>query len=266
MSKTILITGSTDGIGMETARDLVSKGHHVILHGRSKDKLQKVFKELSRVGSVDFFQADLSGLSAVEHFAKEVLSKFKSIDVLINNAGVLKTPNPVSSMGIDIRFVVNTIAPYLLTNKLLPALSKESRVINLSSAAQETVNLDALLGKKTLGDYEAYAQSKLAITMWSIYLAKSLGKNGPAIIAVNPGSLLGSKMVKEAFGTEGKDIGIGVRILASLSLEDKFKNDSGMYFDNDLGAFSNPHADALSDKKVLNVIETIESILSRSLL
>lgn len=260
MSKTIFITGSTDGIGLETAKDFVSKGHHVILHGRSKNKLLKVEEELSKLGSVDSFIADLSDLNAVNKMSDSILEKYKSIDVLINNAGVYKTGSPIVK-GYDIRFTVNTVAPYLITKKLLPSLKKGSRVINLSSAAQDTVEVEALLGNIKLSDFDAYAQSKLAIVMWSFDMAYK--HKDLTIIAVNPASLLGTKMVKEGFDTDGKDIGIGVRILLALSLDQKYKSDSGKYFDNDSGRFTSPHPDGLSEENISKVVETIESIIKK---
>lgn len=261
MSKTILITGSTDGIGLETAKKFLSQGHHVVLHGRNFEKMAKVEKELARLGNVESFIADLSSLSEVESFAKAIEQKYQSLDVLINNAGIFKTSSPRTADGFDVRFVVNTLAPYLLTKKLVNLLKSDSRVINLSSAAQAPVNLDALFGKTQLIDYEAYAQSKLATTMWTRYFANQAKESGPLFIAVNPGSLLGSKMVKEGFGVEGKDISIGADILVSLSLDPELVNASGKYFDNDSGQFAPPHSDGLNEQKIEEVVAAIEQIL-----
>lgn len=263
MLKTILITGSTDGIGFETAKILLGQGHTVLLHGRSTDKLKKVEAELSALGTVEGYIADLSDLNAVKSLAKDIVNKHASLDALINNAGVLRVPKANTQSGIDVRFVVNTIAPYLLTKELLPILGSEGRVVNLSSAAQSAVNLEALKGNSGEMDaVDAYSQSKLAITMWSMQMAQDLGDNGPTIIAVNPGSLLGSKMVKEGFGMEGKDISIGAKILMRLATEDEFSVASGKYFDNDNGKFGNPHRDALDDSKSQAVLDTIEAVLA----
>jgi len=263
MSKKILVTGSTDGIGFETAKMLLKKGHHVLLHGRSLEKLNKVETELSKTGTVEAYVADLSNFNAVKSLAKSISEKHKFLDVLINNAGVLKSPNSITSDGLDIRFAVNTIAPYLLTKELLPVLKNRSRVINLSSAAQAPVDLDALLGKKAdLDDMAAYSQSKLAITMWSRHMAQTLEGDIPIIIAVNPASLLGSKMVKEGFGIDGKDLSVGAEILVRLALDEEFEDSSGKYFDNDKGRFSIPHPDALDDIKCAEITKTIEIILN----
>jgi len=263
--KTILITGSTDGIGLETAKMAVSLGHNVLLHGRNAAKLKEVEKELSGLpdgGSVESYVSDLSRMAEVEALAKAVADKHAKLDVLINNAGVYRVAELVSQDGLDTRFAVNTIAPYLLTKRLLPLIKFSGRVINLSSAAQAPVDPEALVGRVKLPDGTAYAQSKLALTMWSFELARKLGKKGPAIIAVNPRSMLGSKMVKEAYGVAGGDLSIGADILCRAALTDEFAAASGQYFDNDIGQFSSPHPDALNPQKCEAIVRVIEGILA----
>lgn len=263
MSKTILITGSTDGIGLETAKMLFAQGHHVLLHGRNLAKLEKVEKELAGAGASESYVADLSNMAEVKSLANAVAQKHKTLDVLINNAGVFRVPNAMTQDGLDVRFVVNTIAPYLLTKQLLPLLGTSSRVINLSSAAQAPVDVAALAGKHSgLDSMGAYSQSKLAITMWSRSMAHALRESGPTIIAVNPGSMLASKMVQEGFGVIGNDIRIGADILIRAALSDEFADASGQYFDNDAKQFTNPHPDALDPQKCEEVVRVIEEFLA----
>jgi len=265
MQKTILITGSTDGIGLETAKMLVTMGHHVLLHGRNPAKLNNVENLLSALpggGITEKYVADLSNLADVRRMADSITNNHKRLDVLINNAGILSTSNPITQDGMDVRFVVNTLAPYLLTQKLLPLLDTSGRVINLSSAAQAPVNLNALAGKDKLEDWGAYSQSKLAITMWSRQLAHVLKDKGPSVIAINPGSMLSTNMVKAAFGVDGNDVRIGARILCNAALSDEFANATGQYFDNDAGRFAPPHPDALNAQKTDEVVQVIESLLA----
>ena len=265
MQKTILITGSTDCFGFETAKILASQRHNVLLHGRNLEKLEQVQKtllELKGGGAVEIYVADLSLMDNVEELAKTVAEKHSKLDVLINNAGVYNASNPVTQDGLDVRFAVNTIAPYLLTQRLLSLLGTSGRVINLSSAAQSTVQVEALTGRVKLRDGAAYAQSKLALTMWSRSLALSLKDSGPIIMAINPGSMLGSKMVKQAFGVTGGDIRIGAEILTRAALTDEFKTASGKYFDNDSGQFSSPHPDALDTAKCQEIVSVIETVLA----
>ena len=267
MQKTILITGSTDGIGLETGKKLVSLNQHVLLHGRNPSKLKEVEKTLSALssgGNIDSYVADLSRMKNVEEFSKTIVEKHEKLDVLINNAGVYNVPNSVTQDGLDIRFAVNTIAPYLLTKLLLPLFEKSGRVINVSSAAQYTVELKALVGQSRLSDDMAYAQSKLALTMWSRDMALSLKDKGPSIIVVNPKSMLGSKMVKQAYGVDGADLQIGADILTRATLSDEFADASGKYFDNDVGRFASPHPDALNLQKCKEITNVIETVLTNS--
>lgn len=264
MTKTIIITGATDGIGLETAKLIAADGHTLLLHGRSPEKLQSTAAIIAAVpgaGEIRTYRADLSDLSEVEALASAIKSDCASIDVLINNAGVFKTPNPITKDGYDTRFVVNTIAPYQLTQALLPLLSQAGRVVNVSSAAQSPVQLQDFLAKRPFTDNAAYAQSKLALTMWTVEMAQQLGASGPVIVAVNPASLLGSKMVRDAYGQAGGDLAIGADILFRAALSDEFADATGRYYDNDRKAFGQPHPDANDPVKNKRVVEAIEQLL-----
>lgn len=266
MPKTILLTGATDGIGLETAKTLVSSGHYVLVHGRNPKKLREVANILAELpGGVDAYVADLSHMADVEAMAEAVSQKHAELDVLINNAGVFRASDTITPDGLDVRFAVNTIAPYLLTKRLLPLLQRSGRIVNLSSAAQAPVDLEALAGGIELSDAAAYAQSKLAITMWSRHMALQHGEDGPVVVAVNPGSLLGTKMVKEAYGMTGGDVRIGAEVLCRAALADEFANASARYFDNDSGRFASPHPDALDARKLREVVDAIETVLAMRL-
>lgn len=239
MSKTILITGATDGIGLLTAELLHDAGNNVVLHGRNRSKLDAAAAKISRTSGADIgtHVCDLADLEQVDVFANAVRDRHERLDVLINNAGVFKTPDPRTASGLDTRFVVNAIAPYKLTRGLMASVPSDGRIINLSSAAQAPVDFTALYGQRQLSDMDAYAQSKRAITLWSIALATECA-SGPSIIAVNPGSLLASKMVQQGFGVPGNDLHIGADLLVEMATSDKFANVTGRYFDNDAGAFA----------------------------
>lgn len=268
MSKTILITGATDGIGFETAKLLAAAGHHLLIHSRSADKLARThaeLRDLDGAGKVETFRADLSKLDEVAALARALRAAHPRLDVLINNAGVYKVSGPTTVDGLDLRFVVNTLASYLLTQSLLELMSAESRVVNLSSAAQASVDLAALAGEKDLGDGEAYAQSKLALTMWSFQLAQTLGPEAPVIVAVNPASLLASKMVKEAYGVAGHDLSIGAHVLVRAALDEEFAQAHGRYYDNDHQRFADPHPDALNPEKNRALVATVEKLIDQRL-
>ncbi len=263
MNKKILITGATDGIGLETAKMLAEKGQNIIVHGRSKDKVESVkniLEEINNKIEIKSIVADLSELNQVREMAETLLKERCEIDVLINNAGVFVVSNTKTKDNLETRFVVNTIAPYLLTKLLLPIIKKDGRIINLSSAAQSPVDFSALKEWKPMSHDEAYAQSKLAITMWSMELANEY-KDGPSILAVNPKSFLGSKMVKEAYKTQGHDLRIGADLLTRMAISEEFEGITGKYYDNDFGHFDNPHPDALDDYNRSELIRIMDEIL-----
>jgi NAD(P)-dependent dehydrogenase (short-subunit alcohol dehydrogenase family) len=281
ITKTILITGSTDGIGKLAALKLAEAGHQVYLHGRDADKLASVIAEVQAVATgaavdnIDGFVADFSDLTDVLKMAADVNEKLPKLDVLINNAGIYTTASALTKDGLDVRFMVNYLAPYELTNALLPLLkqSDKARIVNLSSAAQASISYQALAGQTRLDDKDAYAQSKLALTMWSMALADTVASNDINdinVIAVNPGSLLNTKMVDEAYGQYWSSADKGANILTELAISDEFANDTGKYFDNDIkdgahgdarGAFGRPHADALNQAAIAELEQQTQTVL-----
>ncbi len=265
MNKTILITGSTDGIGKLAAIKMASEGHHIYLHGRNEEKLKRVMEEVKSSSSndnIDGFVADFSDLDQVRKMIEEVKNKTNSIDILVNNAGIFKTPREITKHKIDVRIVVNYLAPYLLTYGLLDIIKqgKEPRIINLSSAAQSEVSAGLLNGNIKVSSQEAYAQSKLAILIWSFYLAEQEPKI--TSIALNPGSLLNTNMVREAYGRYWSSADKGANIIHEVSLSDIHSGNTGKYYDNDKGGYGPAHSDAYNSDKINKLIDATESILT----
>lgn len=268
MNKQILITGSTDGIGKLTALKLAKEGNTVYIHGRSEAKVNNVvaeIKEASNNDNVKGFVADFSDLNAVKQLAEQIKSEVPSLDILINNAGIFKTASVKTDAGLDIRMAVNYLAPYILTENILPVLEKgtETRMVNLSSAAQSTVKKGILTGDVTINASDSYAQSKLALTMWSFHFAKQ--HPNITTIAVNPGSLLNTKMAKEAYGQHWSPAEKGVNILYDLATSDAYKDATGKYFDNDkgetIGHFASAHPDAYDEAKIETLLDITNSLV-----
>ncbi|MBE0442758.1 MAG: SDR family NAD(P)-dependent oxidoreductase [Psychrobacter sp.] len=295
MKKNILITGSTDGIGKLAAIKLAQLGHNVYLHGRDAHKLAAVIAEVKAVATqsnqqvdVDGFVADFAKLTDVKSMADAVINKFTAtglhLDVLINNAGVFKVANTQTEAGFDVRFVVNYFAPYLLTQALLPLMSTPqassnasnsdnhlpARIVNLSSAAQQAVSQPALAGQCRLSDQDAYAQSKLALTMWSMALAEQVAAKNINVVAVNPGSLLNTRMANDAYGQHWSSADKGAGILVALAVADEFATETAQYFDNDIrgehgdarGEFGKPHSDAFNTAATTTLLQHTQKILT----
>ncbi len=264
MKKTIFITGSTDGIGKLAAIKLAKEGHEIFLHGRNQDKLKLAISEVkaqSQNENIKGYLADFTDLDSIKEMARQMNNEQSHIDILINNAGVFKSNRSQNKDGLDVRFVVNYLAPCLLTDELMPLLKKgnEARIINLSSAAQSPVSHLALTGKQQISVNESYAQSKLALSMWSFWLSEK--QKDMVIIAVNPGSLLNTKMAKEAYGTHWSSADKGANILYELAISEKHKEMTGQYFDNDAGSYSQAHPDAYNETLIQNLNEITNNII-----
>lgn len=269
MQKVILLTGATDGIGLVTAVELAKLGHHLLLHGRSQEKLTQLEQQLRHQqpnAQVHSYRADLSSLEQTQAMVERIAQAHPHIDVIINNAGVFKTTDTLTEQGLDVRFVVNTLAPLLLTRGLMPQLTSNSRVVNLASAAQAPVMPTEVttnyLEQTPLEDGLAYAKSKLALILWSQALAQHIK---PTVVSVNPKSLLASKMVKQAYGIAGGELSEGAIIIIKAALSDEFKQANGLYFDNDIGQFALPHQQAQKKGEDQQMLSFLDMALRRTL-
>ncbi len=266
MSYHAIITGSTDGIGKLAAQELARLGHRIFLHGRSAEKLEKTRKEiLSELpeARVDTLTGDLSDFSSIADLTREGFDRLDRIDILINNAGIYHSAQSTTPEGLDMRFMVNYIAPMMTTHAWLPLLRKSDhrRVVNLSSAAQSPVDLAALRGEVSLTESTAYAQSKLALTSWSFQLDEE--HEELTVVALNPGSLLNTKMVSEAFGKYWSPAEKGSQKICELALASKIENEPNAYYDNDQERYTRAHKDAYDQEKQSELREVSLQIIEK---
>ncbi len=193
-SKVCLVTGSTSGIGFETAKALAEKDWTVVLHGRDKLRgkaaLAKIWKETGN-DSLDLVLADFSSLDEVRRMARDFKKKYKRLDVLVNNAATWPSGHRMSRDGFEIAFAVNYLAHFVLTNKLLPLLkrSKPSRIVNVASRLHgaDTIDFEAVRTEKGIGGMRAYKHSKLAIILFTYELADRLKDSGVTVNCLHPG-------------------------------------------------------------------------------
>jgi NAD(P)-dependent dehydrogenase (short-subunit alcohol dehydrogenase family) len=260
-SQTILITGATDGVGKLTAIDLAkqSKDAVILLHGRNKDKLDKVIGEIKKARSnqhIEGYIADLSLMNEVHRLAEDVLSKHDTINILINNAGAGFAAPRYSKDGIETRLAVNYLAHFLLTYLLLPAIKKAapSRIVNVASAGQSPIHFDDILLEKNFDGVTAYTQSKLALIMFTIDLAGELKNDNVTVNSLHPGTYLDTNMVHDAGIKPHNTAQSGADAEVYLATFPGLTNVTGKYFNVKKEARAHPQAYDADARKQLRDI------------
>jgi NAD(P)-dependent dehydrogenase (short-subunit alcohol dehydrogenase family) len=223
-TKTILITGSTDGIGKQAALALARAGHAVIVHARSEERGRPVVAEIERLSGSDrvgLAVADLASQRQVRELAARVAADYPRLDVLVNNAGVVLPRRTLSEDGLEMTFAVNHLAPFLLTNLLLDRLKANApaRIVTVSSGMHRSgrVEWDNLQGEKRYDDLQAYALSKLGNVLFTLELAERLAGTGVSANSLEPG-VYGTKLLWAGWGgSGGADPALGGARLAYLA-------------------------------------------------
>ncbi len=233
--KTILITGSTDGLGKLVACHVAGREATVLLHGRNKEKGNSVLKEISQLTgnkNLRYYNYDYSSLTEVKKFSEELRNDIAGIDILINNAAIGSgkgkgNERELSRDGYELRFAVNYLAHVLLTERVLPSLSPYGTIVNVASVGQEPINFKDLMEEEMYDGYFAYKQSKTALIMYTFDLAERLAANGVRVNVVHPATLMNTKMVMEDWGRSRTSVEQGAQAVERL-IEPKIR---GKYFD-----------------------------------
>ena len=234
--KTIMVTGSTDGIGLETARQLALMGHHVIVHGRNPDKTGSTIGQLEKdTGSntIAGVSGDLSSLEQVRSMAAEVQRKHPSIDVLINNAGIYAHDRHITGDGMESTFQVNYLSAFLLTLLLLDKIitGGGGRIINVSSMIHaSSIDFDNLNGERSFSGGQAYSLSKLCMILFTFKLSDLLSDTPVTVNCLHPG-VIHTKLLRAAFGG-GAPVPEGAETPVYLATADDVAHTSGKYFVN----------------------------------
>lgn len=250
--RVVLVTGSTDGIGRATARALAAGGMRVIVHGRTRHKVDAALSALAGElpgAELEGVSFDLGSPAAVRRGAEQILERVPALHVLINNAGIFAEERVVTDDGIELTFAVNHIGPFLLTELLAPRLeasatSAPSRVIDVASIAHTRgrIHLDDLTLAKGWTGYAAYAMSKLANVMHALSLAERHAPDKLVAYSVHPG-VIGTKLLRQGFGpVAGSSVEIGARAQVRLAGEEEVTAPSGSYFSEGVQAQPAPAA------------------------
>lgn len=199
MSRTIVITGASDGLGAVAARQLHRAGEEVVVVGRDPEKTAKVGRELG----VAFFVADFADFAQVRELAASLLDAYPRIDVLANNAGGVFGDRTLTIDGHELTFQVNHLAPFLLTNLLMERLvASSAAVVQTASAAAQLFarfDIDDLEGERRYRAGAAYGNSKLANILFTKELHRRHRRSGLAAVAFHPG-VFGSSFATSSKG------------------------------------------------------------------
>jgi len=262
--RVVLVTGSTGGLGRETALALAQAGDHVIIHGRNADRAKQVIEQIEDDGrgSAKFYKADLASLAETRSLANAILADYDRLDVLVNNAGVFvpdQQERRVTDDGYELHFQVNYLAGYVLTNMLLPLLeaSAPSRVVNVASG-QRPLDFDDLMFEKEYDGLDAYLRSKNAQIMMTFAMAPYLASRNISTNALFPSGLMNTDMVIEAGFEPQSSVETGRDALLQLINDDV---GTGHFFNVfEVGEAISQASDSSAQQQLMDASEELTSI------
>jgi NAD(P)-dependent dehydrogenase (short-subunit alcohol dehydrogenase family) len=225
--KVVAITGATDGLGRALAREVLDAGATVLVHGRSVERIADTLAELDGGERVRSYRADLASLAAVRGLAGELLAGEDRIDVLVNNAGIGTRTGRVeerelSEDGYELRFAVNHLAGFALTQRLLPIVTE--RIVNVSSLGQQAIDFDDVMLEHGYSGMRAYCQSKLAQILYTFELAPRVAVT---VNALHPATYMPTKMVPSPISTLQEGVEATLQLVADPALDGV----TGRFFD-----------------------------------
>ena len=237
--KTILVTGSTDGLGRRVVEELARPGMHILVHGRDTRRGAAVVHAVEQAGgTARFFEVDFASLGDVHRLADAVHAECSHLDALVNNAGISKPDGPrrESTDGSERHFAINYLATFFLTERLLPLLKAgggedPSRIVTVASAGQSAIDFDDVMLKHGYQGYRAYGQSKVAQIMYTIDLAERLDAREIIANSLHPGTHMDTTMVRQAGITPSTAVGTGAAAVIALTTGRDRATITGRYFD-----------------------------------
>jgi len=285
--KVCLVTGTSAGIGKATAVWLAKMDATVVAVMRDSDKARSAFSEIKeKSGKTDstiiYLPADLSSQKSIGDLVFQFNERFDRLDVLLNNAGVSDYKRTLTVDGIETKFAVNVLAPFLLTNLLLEKLKStaHSRIVNVSSAASNgaSIDFDNLQREKRSSMFETYGQSKLALNLTTVEFSRRLAGTGVTANFLHPGVIrtdLGSHRLNPALAFLAKFVKLfmagpekGAQTSIYLATSPDVENVTGKYFGGRSEKMANPISyDEATAKRLWKICESLtsESLSSKSL-
>lgn len=262
--KIVLVTGSTDGVGKLVAQRLARAGATVLLHGRNAEKGARVLHEIhAATGSdrLEFHLADLASLQDVRRLVDGIAAKHDRLDILINNAGIGFGPRnamhrEISRDGYELRFAVNYLAGFLLTQLLLPTLreSAPARIVNVASAGQYPIDFGDVMLTRGYDGARAYRQSKLAQVTFTFDLADRLKGSGVTVNSLHPATFMNTNMVIESGYEPVSSVEQGADAILHLAASPELEGRTGLYFDGQRPARANAQAyDADARRRLMDL-------------
>jgi NAD(P)-dependent dehydrogenase (short-subunit alcohol dehydrogenase family) len=231
-----LVTGATEGIGKQTAIELLERGLFVIVHGRSEARAREAAEAISSAAKkkdVDVAVADFASLAQVRAMAQVVAKRHPRLDVLLNNAGVYAKKRTLTEDGFELTVGVNHFAHFVLTHLLLDALraSDQGRVVNVASGVHGggEIDLEDLNLEHGWSGYAAYANSKLMNVLFSNELARRLQNTHITSNALHPG-VIATKLLRTGFGGGGASVETGARTTVMVATDPSLSTTTGAYF------------------------------------
>ncbi|MGD0553596.1 MAG: SDR family NAD(P)-dependent oxidoreductase [Streptosporangiaceae bacterium] len=222
--KVVLVTGATDGLGRALVIELARDGATVLVHGRDANRISDTVADIhAETGSdrVRTYQADLADLAQVRALADQVLASEPRLDVLVNNAGIGSDvpgggARQESADGYELRFAVNYLAGYALTERLLPLLesSAPSRIVNVSSLGQQAIDFNDVMLTRGYSGIRAYCQSKLAQILYTVDLSERLDGSGVTVSALHPATYMPTKIVPSPVSTVAEGVEATMHLIA----------------------------------------------------
>jgi NAD(P)-dependent dehydrogenase (short-subunit alcohol dehydrogenase family) len=198
--RTVVLTGASGGLGLETARALATAGATLVLPVRDPDSMRESegYRVLhAETGRIDLIPMDLGSLESVRRAATAIGAGYPRVDTLINNAGVMCTPAMTTADGFEFQFGVNHLGHFLLTTRLLPnlvAAGPDARVVTVTSNAYRHAGridvADLNFDTRSYDPLDSYGQSKAANVLMTVELARRHGADGITALAVHPGTII----------------------------------------------------------------------------